>query len=84
MRPPFSQQASRSGVGLDANFAVAVGVQVAVGLGCGVGEAVVVEVAVGLLVSVEVEVITGLRSAVGSTAQDEISHMIDITNGGSK
>ena len=84
MRPPSSQQASRSGVGLDAGFAVAVGVQVAVGLGCGVGEAMVVEFAVGLLVSVEVAVITGSTSAGGSAAQDEISHMTDITNGESK
>ena len=84
MRPLSSQQANRSGVGLDAGFAVAVGVQVAVGLGCGDGKAVVVEVAVGLLVSVEVAVITGPTSAGDSAAQDEISHMIDITNGGSK
>jgi hypothetical protein len=84
MRPPSSQQANRSGVGLDANFAVAVGVLVAVGLGCGVGEAVVVEATVGLLVSVEVAVITGPTSAGGSATQDEISHMTEITNGGIK
>ncbi len=71
-------------MGLDAGFAVTVGVQVAVGLGCGVGEVVVVEFAVGLLVSVEVAVLTGLKSAGGSAAQDEISHMTDSTNGGSK
>jgi hypothetical protein len=71
-------------VGLDAGFAVTVGVRVAVGLGCGFGEAVVVEATVGLLVSVEAAVITGLRSAGSSAAQDEISHMTEITNGGIK
>jgi hypothetical protein len=64
MRPPSSQQANLSGVGLEVGVAVADGVQVAVMVGDGLG--VVVKIAVGLLVLVGVQVageVCGIGSA---------------------
>lgn len=62
IRPPSSQQASRSGVGLDVGFGVALGVQVAVLLGGGDGEGEGVKVAVGSLVLVAVSGTAVLRA----------------------
>lgn len=71
MRPPSSQQASRSGVGLDEGLAVAAGVRLAValGLGEGEGEGETVEVVVGLLVAVSVSMAVGIVSEGRTAAQ---------------
>jgi hypothetical protein len=56
MRPPSSQQASRSGAGLADGLEVTVGVQLAVGLrlGEGEGDGETVKATVGMLIFVAV------------------------------
>jgi hypothetical protein len=64
MRPPSSQHANLSGVGLEVGSSVAVGDKVGVGLAEGDGDGVIVEIVFGVLVPVAV-CVAGLISTIG-------------------
>ena len=73
IRPPSSQQASLSGVGLDVGFVAVVGAPVAVLLGVGDGEGEGVKVAVGSLVLVAVSGTAVLRATGDPAVQADTS-----------